>query len=138
MELELGDVQTTALIPLVIKANETLRPNARIKDPKAVEIIQKLKKIYNDDDELIKKTYKYFVKRFNAISKHATEFKRKLMSVYQYYDLTKIMKKASEYAAKYNMTPAEYHLFINLVKISACGDVANCSYYLQLCRSFID
>ena len=42
MELELGDVQTTALIPLVIKANETLRPNARIKDPKAVEIIQKL------------------------------------------------------------------------------------------------
>jgi len=30
MELELGNVQTTALIPLAIKANETLRPNARI------------------------------------------------------------------------------------------------------------
>lgn len=42
MELELGDVQTTALIPLAIKANETLRPNARIQDPKAVEIIQAL------------------------------------------------------------------------------------------------
>lgn len=39
MELELGDVQTTALIPLAIKANETLRPNARIQDPKAVEML---------------------------------------------------------------------------------------------------
>ena len=40
MELKLGDVQTTALIPLAVKANETLRPNAGIKDRKAVEIIQ--------------------------------------------------------------------------------------------------
>ena len=39
MELKLGDVQTTALIPLAVKANETLHPNARIKDRKAVEII---------------------------------------------------------------------------------------------------
>ena len=43
MELKLGDVQTTALIPLAVKANETLRPKARIKDRKAVEIIQTLK-----------------------------------------------------------------------------------------------
>ena len=43
MELQLGDVQTTALIPLAIKANETLRSNARIKDEKAVEIIRALK-----------------------------------------------------------------------------------------------
>lgn len=42
MELKLGDVQTTALIPLSVKANETLRKNARIKDNKAVEIIRKL------------------------------------------------------------------------------------------------
>ncbi len=42
MELVLGDVQTTALIPLAIKANETLRQNARVKDPKAVEIIKAL------------------------------------------------------------------------------------------------
>ncbi len=42
MELVLGDVQTTALIPLAIKANETLRQNARVKDPKAVEIIKSL------------------------------------------------------------------------------------------------
>lgn len=42
MELKLGDVQTTALIPLAIKANETLRPNPRVKDPKAVEIIKSL------------------------------------------------------------------------------------------------
>lgn len=42
MELNLGDVQTTALIPLAVKANETLRKNARIKDKKAVEIIKAL------------------------------------------------------------------------------------------------
>ncbi|SHM79898.1 class I SAM-dependent methyltransferase [Ruminococcus flavefaciens] len=43
MELRLGDVQTTALIPLAVKANETMRKNARIKDKKAVEIIKALK-----------------------------------------------------------------------------------------------
>ena len=42
VELQLGDVQTTALIPVAIKAGETLRKNPRIKDPKAVEIIQAL------------------------------------------------------------------------------------------------
>ena len=42
MELRLGDVQTTALIPLAVKANETLRKNARVKDRKAVEIIKTL------------------------------------------------------------------------------------------------
>ncbi|ORT98838.1 Tetracenomycin polyketide synthesis O-methyltransferase tcmP [Anaerovibrio sp. JC8] len=42
MDLQLGDVQTTALIPLAIKASETLRPNPRIKDPMAVEIIRTL------------------------------------------------------------------------------------------------
>ena len=42
MELQLGDVQTTALIPLAIKANESLRKNPRFKDQKAVEIIKKL------------------------------------------------------------------------------------------------
>ena len=41
--LKLGDVQTTALIPLAIKASETLRPNSRIQDWKAVEIIKSLK-----------------------------------------------------------------------------------------------
>ena len=38
MELELGDVQTTALIPLAIKANETLRPNARIQAPTPISV----------------------------------------------------------------------------------------------------
>lgn len=42
MELKLGDVQTTALIPLAVKASETLRSNARIKDQMAVDIIQAL------------------------------------------------------------------------------------------------
>lgn len=42
MELQLGDVQTTALIPLAIKANETMRKNARIRDHRAVEMIRAL------------------------------------------------------------------------------------------------
>ncbi|MDO4862824.1 MAG: class I SAM-dependent methyltransferase [Ruminococcus sp.] len=42
MELKLGDVQTTALIPLAVKASETMRKKPRIKDPKAVEIIRTL------------------------------------------------------------------------------------------------
>lgn len=42
MELQLGDVQETALIPLAVRANETKRENARIHDGKAVEIIETL------------------------------------------------------------------------------------------------
>lgn len=42
MELRLGDVETTALIPLSIKANETLRSDPRVRDDKAVEIIKAL------------------------------------------------------------------------------------------------
>lgn len=41
MNIQLGKVQETMLIPLAIKANETLRKNPRIKDEKAVEIVQK-------------------------------------------------------------------------------------------------
>ena len=41
-QIELGDVQETALIPLAIKANESKRPNHRIYDAKAVEIIESL------------------------------------------------------------------------------------------------
>ena len=40
--LQLGDVETTALIPVAIKANETLRKNPRVKDDTAVEIIRHL------------------------------------------------------------------------------------------------
>ena len=42
MNLQFGDIQETALIPLAIKASETARPNARIKDLKAKEIIDAL------------------------------------------------------------------------------------------------
>ena len=42
MDLKFGDIQETALIPLAIKASETARPNARIKDIKAEEIIDTL------------------------------------------------------------------------------------------------
>lgn len=42
MELSLGDVQETALIPLAVKASETKRKNPRITDNKAVEIVEQL------------------------------------------------------------------------------------------------
>ena len=42
MDLKFGDIQEPALIPLAIKASETARPNARIKDYKAKEIIDTL------------------------------------------------------------------------------------------------
>ncbi len=42
MELKFGDIQETALIPLAIKASETARPNARIRDPMAKKIIDTL------------------------------------------------------------------------------------------------
>ncbi len=42
MELKLGDVQTTALIPVAIKASESLRPNARVRDDVAVKMIEAL------------------------------------------------------------------------------------------------
>ncbi len=42
MNLEFGDIQETALITLAIRASETSRPNARIRDLKAKEIIDTL------------------------------------------------------------------------------------------------
>ncbi|MBQ6029089.1 MAG: class I SAM-dependent methyltransferase, partial [Treponema sp.] len=42
MEIKLGDVQTTALIPVAIKASESLKPNARVKDEVAVQMIEAL------------------------------------------------------------------------------------------------
>ena len=42
MDLQFGDVQETALIPLAIKASETARANARIKDEVAKKIIDTL------------------------------------------------------------------------------------------------
>ena len=42
MDLQIGDIQETALITLAIRASETARPNARIKDDLAKEIIDTL------------------------------------------------------------------------------------------------
>ena len=42
MKLKLGDIQETMLIPLAVRAMETKRNKARIKDLKAVEIIEAL------------------------------------------------------------------------------------------------
>ena len=42
MTISLGDVETTALIPVAIKANETQRKNPRVRDEVAVEMIKTL------------------------------------------------------------------------------------------------
>lgn len=42
MNLQFGDIQETALVTLAIRASETARPNARIRDLKAKEIIDTL------------------------------------------------------------------------------------------------
>ena len=42
MDLDLGDVQTTALIPVAVKASESLRKNARIHDDAAVKVVKTL------------------------------------------------------------------------------------------------
>ena len=42
MTINLGDVETTALIPVAIKASETLRKNPRVRDDVAVEMIKRL------------------------------------------------------------------------------------------------
>ena len=42
MDLQIGDIQETALITLAIRASETARPDARIKDYMAKEIIDTL------------------------------------------------------------------------------------------------
>lgn len=53
MDLKLGDVQGTALIPLAVRASESRRKNARIQDPKAVEIMEKLQIDPKNLDRLI-------------------------------------------------------------------------------------
>lgn len=113
------DDKAANLVNQIFKSDDIMQEN---------ELIKKLREVYKDDDKLIGKAHKYFVKRFNAISEHAKEFKGKLMTKYQYMDLTKIMKKAAEYAAKYRMTPAEYHLFINLVKKDNAGKFNKYTY----------
>ncbi|WP_195269414.1 class I SAM-dependent methyltransferase [Eubacterium sp. 1001713B170207_170306_E7] len=52
MELQLGDVGVTALIPLSNRASETLRKHPRIRDEKAVEIIRMLDIDTKDYDKL--------------------------------------------------------------------------------------
>ena len=51
--LKLGDVETTALIPVAIKANESLRPNARIYDEVAVKMVQTLNIDTNKFDKFL-------------------------------------------------------------------------------------
>lgn len=53
MKLQIGDIQETALITLAIRASETNRPNARIKDMKAKEIIDALGVDVNNYDHFM-------------------------------------------------------------------------------------
>ncbi len=52
-DLTLGDVETTALIPLMNRATETKRKNARIHDEKAVEIVRALGIDTKEYDKLV-------------------------------------------------------------------------------------
>lgn len=65
------DEKAAGLINQIFKSDDIMQDN---------EIIKKLRDIYKDDDVLIGKAHKYFVKRFDAINKHAQEFKNKLMN----------------------------------------------------------
>lgn len=53
MDLQLGDVGVTALIPLSNRASETLRKRPRVRDEKAVEIIKMLKIDTKDYDKMV-------------------------------------------------------------------------------------
>ncbi len=53
MQLQLGDVETTALIPVAIKANETMRKNPRVRDEMAVKIVEQLKVNTEDFDKFM-------------------------------------------------------------------------------------
>lgn len=75
MELKMGDIQTTAIIPLAIKANETLRPNARIKDQMAVEIIRALKIDTKPYDKFL--SHEGVVARTIMLDRQLTEIIRK-------------------------------------------------------------
>lgn len=78
--LKLKGVEETMLIPLVIKANETMRKNARINDQKAVEIVKQLNINTNKYDKfmshegviartiLFDNTMKYYINEYpNAV-----------------------------------------------------------------------
>lgn len=116
---EIPDDKASVLVNKLFKSDDILHEN---------DVIRNLREVYKNDEKLMGKAHKYFVKRFNAINEHAKEFKTKLLAKYQYMDLTKIMKKAAEYAAKYRMTPAEYHLFVNLIKKDHSGKFNKYTY----------
>ena len=92
---------------------------------KEQDILKKLKDLYKDNDKLVRKAYKYFTKRYEAIDKHARLFKERLLSKYQYLDLPKIIKKAQQYAQKYHLSDPEFHLFMNLIKRDNVGKYNN-------------
>lgn len=116
---ESPDDRASTLVNKLFKSDDILHEN---------DVIRNLREVYKNDEKLMGKAHKYFVKRFNAINEHAKEFKTKLLAKYQYMDLTKIMKKAAEYAARYRMTPAEYHLFVNLIKKDHSGKFNKYTY----------
>lgn len=53
MNLTLGDVEVTALIPLMNRASETQRKHPRICDEKAVEIVKTLRVDFREYDKLV-------------------------------------------------------------------------------------
>ena len=53
MDIDLKDVEITALIPLSNRASETKRKNPRVRDQKAVEIIETLVVDTKNYDKLV-------------------------------------------------------------------------------------
>lgn len=72
MELKLGDVQETMLIPLAVRAMETMRSKPRITDKKAVEIIETLGINTNQYKKFF--TYEGVVARTILFDKYAKSF----------------------------------------------------------------
>lgn len=92
------------------------------------EILKRLRDNFKDNDKLINKTYKYFVKRYNVIKKHAEEFRKKLSDKYANLPVYKLLKKARQYADKYQLTDAEYQLFLNIIKRNQFGKFSTYKY----------
>ena len=72
MKLKLGDVETTALIPLSNRASETKQKNPRVRDQKAVEIIEVLGIDTKNYDKLV--THECVIARTIMFDKEVTGF----------------------------------------------------------------
>jgi hypothetical protein len=99
-----------------VRSKEVIEKLFRSKDIlQNPQIIEYFKKNLNED-EIVEKAYDYYTKRYNKLSKRARQFKEALYSKYPSLTTVKLIKKARQYAKKYELSDAEFTLFINLLK----------------------